>query len=65
MSTPERIPANAAREKVMSGRALLVCAYDDEEKCAKLRLEGAMSLNAFRSKLPSLSKDQELVFYCA
>ena len=64
MSTLERIPPEAVYEKVKSGKALLVGAYDDEERCAKLHLEGAMSLNEFRSRLPSLSKDQEIIFYC-
>jgi hypothetical protein len=43
---------------------LLVCAYEDEEKFRKLQIQGAISFNAFKSKLPSLSKDQEIVFYC-
>jgi hypothetical protein len=47
-----------------SGKALLVCAYEDEEKFKRLRLEGAISLGAFKSRLPSLSKGQEIVFYC-
>jgi hypothetical protein len=28
-------------------------------------IEGALSFNQFKSKLPSISKDQEIVFYCA
>ena len=64
MSEPERVTAEEACDKLKSGKALLVCAYEDEEKFRKLQLEGAISFNAFKSRLPSLSKDQEIVFYC-
>ena len=63
MSEPERVTTKEVYDKVKSGKALLVCAYEDEEKFRKLQIQGAMSLNAFKSKLPSLSKDQEIVFY--
>ena len=49
----------------MSGEALLVCAYDKDEKFEKNHLEGAISLANFREKVPGLAKDQEVVFYCA
>jgi hypothetical protein len=64
MSDPERVTAEEVYNKLKSGKALLVCAYEDEEKFKRLRLEGAISLSAFKSKLPSLSKGQEIVFYC-
>ena len=60
-----RIPPDKAREKVTSGSALLVCAYADDEKFKKNHLEGGISLNDFKSKLPSLTKEQEILFYCA
>jgi hypothetical protein len=63
MSEPERVTAEEVHEKLKSGRALLVCAYEDETKFKAMRLEGAISLNEFKSKLPSLAKDQEIVFY--
>ncbi len=65
MAEPERISAQEVRRKVQSGEALLVCAYDDEEKFRNLHLEGGISFQEFQSRLPSLSKDQEIVFYCA
>lgn len=65
MSEPERIGPEETHEKVKAGTALLVCAYDNETKCNLLHLEGAISLNSFKSRLPSLTKDQELIFYCA
>jgi len=49
---------------VDAGSALLVCAYDDEEKFKKNHLQGAMSLGEFKARLPSLTKDQEIIFYC-
>jgi len=54
-----------ARQKVKSGKALLVCGYDDEAKFKAMRLEGALSLKEFELRLPKLSKDQEIIFYCA
>jgi hypothetical protein len=50
---------------VKSGKALLVCGYDDDAKFKALRLEGALSLKEFETRLPKLSKDQEIIFYCA
>lgn len=65
MAEAIRISPEEARRKVSSGPALLVCAYEDDEKCRRLHLEGAMFLAEFRSKLPALPKDQEIIFYCA
>jgi len=48
-----------------AGAAILVCAYEDDEKFKALHLDGAISFNEFRSNLPSLSKNREMVFYCA
>jgi hypothetical protein len=59
-----RIDVEEARQRVTAGTALLVCAYDDEEKCRRLALEGAISLARFRSLAPSLGRDRELIFYC-
>lgn len=57
-----RISPHDAMEKTKEG-ALLVCAYDDEEKCNTIKLEGAISLGALQARQPS--KQQELIFYCA
>jgi hypothetical protein len=65
MTKPIRISPQEAREKVTSGVALLVCGYDDEDKFREIQLEGAISFAEFKSKLPSLPKDQEIIFYCA
>jgi hypothetical protein len=60
-----RVTPQAIFPKVESGETLLVCAYDDEAKCQRLRLKGAMSLAELKSRLPNLPQDQEIVFYCA
>ncbi len=65
MAEPERISSEAANKKLKAGVALLVCAYDDEDKFKMFRIEGALSFNEFKSKLSSLSKGQEIIFYCA
>ncbi|MBP1718842.1 MAG: hypothetical protein H6Q43_2280 [Deltaproteobacteria bacterium] len=65
MAEPKRIPVKEAFAKVKSGKALLVCGYDDEAKFQMMRLEGALSLKEFENRLPKLPKDQEIIFYCA
>ncbi len=65
MEEPIRISPEEVRRKVTSGSALLVCAYDDEEKYKRVHLEGAISLTEFKSRLSALPKDHEIIFYCA
>ena len=65
MSEPIRISSHEARQKAISDSALLVCAYDDDDKFKSNHLDGAISLSEFKSKLPSLAKEQEIIFYCA
>jgi hypothetical protein len=64
MAEPVRVSVEEAFGKIRSGSALLVCAYEDEEKFKMYPLQGAISLNEFKSRLSSLSKDQEIIFYC-
>lgn len=65
MVEPIRISPKEVRQKVSTGTAMLVCAYEDDQKFNQVHLEGAISLNDFKSKLASLVKGQEIVFYCA
>jgi hypothetical protein len=65
MTEVPRITVEDARRRTRSGDALLVCAYVDEEKCRRTPLEGGITLSALESRLPSLPKSQELIFYCA
>ena len=60
----ERIDPEEAMMKVNSGEALLVCAYEDE-KCKTVLFEGALLRSEFESKLATLSKTQEIIFYCS
>jgi rhodanese-related sulfurtransferase len=63
VTEPIRISPEEARKKILSNEAILVCAYEEEEKFRKMHLEGAISLNEFRSRVSSLSKEQEIIFY--
>ena len=65
MTEPIRISPEEAVQEINEESALLVCAYDDDQKFNRLHLKGAISLAEFKSKLPSLSKDKEIIFYCA
>ena len=65
MSEPARITADVVYREVTAGKALLVCAYDDDEKFRNVHLEGAVSLADFRAKVPELDKGQAIFFYCA
>jgi len=60
----ESVSAPEVRERIRRQSALLVCAYEDEEKFRTFPLEGAISLNEFKSKTGELNKDQEIIFYC-
>jgi hypothetical protein len=65
MEAIPRITVEETRQKVLSGEALFVCAYDDDTRFNQLRLDGAVSLNEFRSHLAELPRDKEIIFYCA
>lgn len=61
----QRISPREARQKVQQGEALLVCAYDSMEKFSQVHLEGALSLDTFRGRLPEIPRNGEIIFYCA
>ena len=61
MADIERISVQQAHAK--ANQALLVCAYDDEAKYRMFNLEGSISLAAFQSRVASLPKSQEIIFY--
>ena len=63
MTEPKRVSPEEVHQKIKAGKAILVCAYEDESKFKKMHLEGAISLSEFKSKLSSLPKEQEIVFY--
>ena len=59
-----RITADEAVRRMEDG-VPLVCAYDDDAKCAKLALDGAITLAELRAREASMPTGQELLFYCA
>jgi hypothetical protein len=63
MVEPKRVPPEAVFQNLKAGKVLLVCAYEDDAKFRRMQLEGAISFDEFKFKLPSLPKDQEIVFY--
>jgi hypothetical protein len=44
---------------------LLVCAYDDDDKFARMPLPGAIPRSRFTAEMKQVPKDKQLVFYCA
>lgn len=64
MTEPVRLSPREVKGKVDSG-SYLVCAYEDDERCRNLQLEGALTLNELRSQLPDLHKDAGIILYCA
>jgi rhodanese-related sulfurtransferase len=65
MADIERISAQQAHTKAKSNQGLLVCAYEDETKCRMLNLDGSISFASFKSRVNSLPKSQEIIFYWA
>jgi len=63
MAESVRVMPEEVYERVKAGKTLLVCAYEDDEKFRRMQLEGAISFNEFKSRLPSFAKDQEIIFY--
>jgi rhodanese-related sulfurtransferase len=63
--TVERIGPHEAREHLRASNALLVCAYDSDEKFRQNRINEAMSLADFRTRENGIPKDREIIFYCA
>lgn len=59
----QKVSPQEAYRQVKSEGALLVCAYDKEEACRKIMLEGAITLKGLEQRLPELKKDQPIIFY--
>jgi hypothetical protein len=64
MAEPVRVSPREAREKATTGQAMLVCAYDDEQKCKQMNLQGSITLSELKSRQDSIPKDREIIFYC-
>lgn len=59
-----RIPAAEVRKRLEEG-AVLACAYDDEAKCRKMLVDGALTMDDLRGASAEILPDQEILFYCA
>lgn len=60
-----RISPQAAYPQVIEGKALLVCAYENEKTCSSIMLDRAITLKELQGRLAGLKKDQPIIFYCA
>jgi hypothetical protein len=65
MSDAPRMDVQTAHQKVVDGEALLICAYEDDERCQSIRLEGSIMMKDLMEQLPWLPREQEFIFYCA
>jgi hypothetical protein len=65
MAEATRIEVDDAYRQVVAEQALLICAYEDEAQCRQIPLQGSIPLTQLASRVPSLPKDTELIFYCA
>lgn len=65
MANGPRVSVAEARARSRSGDAILACAYEDEDKCQGMRIEGARTLAELEAMLPALPKEQPIFFYCA
>lgn len=57
--TPEQVRAR------LDQGALLVCAYEELEKCHDKALAGSLALTDLRRQEERLNLERELIFYCA
>lgn len=65
MAEAPRLSPDRARRALAEEDALLVCAYDDQEKCEELSLDGSLTFPELRQRLDGIAKDRRLIFYCA
>lgn len=65
MNQIQSVSAQEAHTRARDGIALLICAYESDEKFSKVHLDGAISLRSFQAELDSIDDDKELIFYCA
>jgi hypothetical protein len=66
MTQAARVSPQYVWDKLHSASdTLLVCAYDDPEKCRQIKLQGAIDMQQLESKVPTIGKEREIVFYCS
>lgn len=64
MAEIQRIGVADARTKVQAKAALHICAYLDDARWNRARLDGAIPLVSLEARAATLPKSQELIFYC-
>jgi hypothetical protein len=65
MADIPRVSAEEARFRVSRSESLLICAYEDLSSYQSKQLEGAISIQEFRTRASSLDREREIIFYCA
>jgi hypothetical protein len=61
----ERISPAEVRHRIDAGEdVLLVCGYDDEQRCEDVHIEGALTMSEFRRQQNQIPKNAEIVFFC-
>jgi 3-mercaptopyruvate sulfurtransferase SseA len=65
MSDTILISASEAHQHTADSSALLVCAYESDQKFHNVHLEGAIALSEFQTQLSTIDRDKEIIFYCA
>ena len=63
MPQVDHIDAREAFDHINADSALLICAYESDDKFHRLQLDGAIPLSEFQSISATVSKDKELIFY--
>jgi hypothetical protein len=63
MTAPRISPLEVWSHLQADPPALLVCAYDDEEKCSAMKIPGSLTLDALGDRIGILPKTREIVFY--
>jgi len=64
ISEANRVSPSWVRERLQGpDPSLLVCAYDDEERCRSIRIPGSITLRELNEQLPSFDRDKTIVFY--
>ena len=62
----QKIGPDEAHDRIEAAPpALLVCAYDSDEKFRQNHLDGAISLAELQARERWLGRDSEIIFYCA
>lgn len=62
MPQAPRIEPKDAHDHAQDG-ALIVCAYDDVDKCRDLHVAGSIPLQELHRREDGLAADHELIFY--